>query len=98
MHLESYFCVLYQDQVEENVHHLFLGCSFVQNCWNLINISLLPNSSFPEAVLQMKELSHPRFFMPMAILVCWAIWKVRYDFIFNNQQQSLSAAKETFRK
>jgi len=32
MHLDSYSCVLCHDQVEENVQHLFLGCSFVQNC------------------------------------------------------------------
>jgi hypothetical protein len=32
------------------------------------------------------------------ILICWAIWSVRNDFIFNNEQLDIQAAKRTFKK
>ena len=49
MHLDSYQCVLWQDQIEETVQHFFIGCRFAKNCWNMLNITFTPNSAFPEA-------------------------------------------------
>ena len=36
--LESYNCVLFQDQIEEIAHHLITR-SFTKNCWNLAHIN-----------------------------------------------------------
>jgi hypothetical protein len=36
--------------------------------------------------------------MMVAILMSWAIWTVRNDFIFKNVQPNVEATKEIFRK
>jgi hypothetical protein len=50
MHLESYICVLCQLNVEEMVSHLFSECPFAKECWNLFNITIGRDSSFPEVL------------------------------------------------
>ena len=51
-----------------------------------------------ECILQIKNQFHTIFFMMVAILMSWAIWTVRNDFIFKNVQPNVEAAKEIFRK
>jgi hypothetical protein len=38
--LQSYACALCTDDVEESLVHLFLGSSFVADCWNLVGIQV----------------------------------------------------------
>jgi glucose-6-phosphate-specific signal transduction histidine kinase len=71
MHLDSYNCVMCQLNLEETVTHLFLECSFAKNCWNLFNIVFGANSSFPEALPQIRSQINSQFFMILAILLSW---------------------------
>jgi len=60
---------------------------------------MLDASSFcKDCILQIKNQSHPVFFMMVAILMTWTIWTVRNDYIFRNVQPNLQTAKEFFRK
>jgi hypothetical protein len=67
MHLDSYNCV---PNLEETVTHFFLECPFAKNCWNLFNIVFGANSSFPEALPQIRSQINSQFFMISAILLC----------------------------
>jgi hypothetical protein len=98
MHLESYSCVLCQLQSEETVEHLFLGCQFAKDCWALIGITIQNDQDIVSAVEQIRVQSHPKFFLMVTILVCWAIWCARNDFIFKNKQPTTDAVKALFQK
>jgi len=98
MHLESYNCVLCQLSVKETCEHLFIECPFAKDCWNLLGVTLQNGININDCILQLKEQSHPKFFMMVAILMCWAIWTVRNDLICKNLQPEIQAAKEIFRK
>lgn len=40
MDLPSYTCVLCAADIEESMHHLFLQCSFAQQCWNILHLHI----------------------------------------------------------
>ena len=98
MQLDSYHCDLCQLSMEETCEHLFIECSFAKVCWNLLGISFQMGLNISDCVTQLKTQTHPVFYMMVTILMCWAIWTVRNDFIFKNVQPSVQAAKETFKK
>jgi hypothetical protein len=45
MEMEDYNCVLCNEQAEETVEHLFINCTFAQDCWRIINLSVDPTSN-----------------------------------------------------
>lgn len=98
MQLESYDCVLCSQNLVESSVHLFLTCPFAKDCWNSIGITFQGNISIAEAVLQIKSQSDNRFFMISAILMSWAIWIVRNDFIFKNFHPDVDRAREIYMK
>ena len=98
MHLESYNCVLCQLASEETVEHLFLGCQFAKECWALIGITIQADQDIILAVEQVRAQSHPNLFLMVTILMSWAIWNARNDFIFKNKQPSTIAVKALFEK
>jgi len=98
MQLDSYNCVLCNLSIEETSTHLFLNCPFAKECWSSIGITFQDNISAAEAVMQIRSQSSNRFFMISAILMSWAIWTVRNDFIFKNFQPEVEKAKEIFKK
>ena len=87
--LESYNCVLFQDQVEEIAHHPITH-SFTKNYWNLAHINSDDEITFPKAIETIRAQSYPRFFMMVAILMTWAI--------SNNIQRILESVKFSFKK
>lgn len=98
MQLDSYNCVMCSLNVEETSAHLFLECPFAKECWNSIGITFQDNILATEAVLQIRAQSSNSFFMIAAIVMSWAIWTVRNDFILKNIQPEVEKAKEVFRK
>ena len=42
--LDSYYCVLCQQSVEETLVHLFFGCPFARDCWSLLNLTVAQGS------------------------------------------------------
>jgi hypothetical protein len=98
MALESYNCVLCQQSIEETNTHLFLNCQFAKICWSLIGITIQSGSDILEAVMQIRDQTHPNFFLMAAVMMCWSIWTVRNDLIFNGIQPRVESVQEIFRK
>lgn len=98
MHLDSYDCAMCQDSLEETMEHLFLGCPFAAACWYQIGIVIQSQDNIFNTIQQLKDQTHPQFFMIVAILMCWCIWTARNDLIFNGRSQSPEVVKANFQK
>lgn len=96
MIIDSYNCVLCSFSVEETSEHLFLGCNFAKQCWNLLGIHLPDSSTFPGITSTFKTRIQSQFFMVAIILVCWSIWVTTNDLIFNGVRQVFRTAREFF--
>lgn len=90
MHLDSYNCVLCNLTVEESAHHLFVDCPFARMCWDMLNVDIPLNGSFPELFAQIKSQLNTQFFMEAIILMCWTIWSARNELIFRGNSLNLS--------
>jgi hypothetical protein len=55
-------------------------------------------SDILEAVMQIRDQTHPNFFLMAAILLCWGIWTVRNDLIFKGIRPRVESVQEIFRK
>jgi hypothetical protein len=78
--------------------HLFLNCQFAKNCWSLLGITIQSGSDILEAVMQIKDQTHPNFFLLASILMCWGIWTARNELIFNGIQPSVESVNGNFKK
>jgi hypothetical protein len=92
MHLDDYNCVICNLGLEEDLLHLFFHCPFAINYWYSLNIliEVLPQSF----KLQLRV----PFFMEVIVTMCWAIWTMCNDAIFNNLAPSIQRCKMVFRK
>lgn len=86
-------CVLCGKGIEETLFHLFLGCSFSQNCWNYICPTGLQNLSIHEAIMDFKDRLQQPFCMEIIILASWSIWITR-----NKKDPTFEEWKRTFKK
>jgi hypothetical protein len=97
MNLECYECVLCNQQTEESIEHLFIGCPFAVQAWHSINLDvnsdLLPLQNLELLRIQINE----SFFMEVIILLCWAIWMCRNNFIFRQIPPSTQNCKFIFK-
>lgn len=98
MYLGAYNCVFCNLLIEEANHHLFLDCSFVRVCWDIINIDVLINCSFLEMTSQLKVQLNSQFFMEAIILLCWTIWTARNDLIFKGIKMNMLDSRRVFFK
>jgi hypothetical protein len=96
LHLDSYTCVLCNSLAEETLEHLFLDCPFSAMCWNIINVVIPLQSSFPDIFSQIKDQLASPFAMNAIILISWAIWNLRNELIFSGVQISLANGKRIF--
>ena len=87
----------WQQLTEETLEHLFLGCRFAKDCWNLIGITIQTENDIFEAVDQIRDQSHPSFVL-VAIIMCWFIWTARSDLILKGIPPSTSTVKALFTK
>ena len=71
---------------------------FAKECWSLVGITIQADQNIIAAVDQIKDQSHPNFFMMVTILMCWAIWTLRNYFIFKDIQPAITWAKAVFTK
>ena len=69
MQLDSYTCALCNSLAEETVEHLFLNCPFAAHCWNMIQVDIPLQSSFPGIIDQIKDQLNSPFFMEAIILL-----------------------------
>ena len=96
LHLDSYTCVLCTSLAEETLEHLFLDCPFSAMCWNIINVVIPLQSTFPDIFSQIRDQLASPFAMNAIILISWAIWNVRNELIFSGVQISLANSKRIF--
>ena len=98
MVLDSYNCVFCSHPVEEDLFHLFFHCPFAGACWNTLQL-LVPNCSEFDQVLEAHKIQlHIPFFMEVIVTLCWSIWSVRNDAIFNGVPPSVQNCKLIFKK
>ena len=71
---------------EETVEHLFINCTFAQDCWRLINLSVDPTANPFLNLERLKNQLNQPFFMEVIILLSWAIWMTRNNKIFQASQ------------
>ena len=98
MDLPSYNYVLCHLNVEESLHHLFLGCPFALSCWNILGLAQFIQDNLSDTVVLFKPQINKPFFMEIIVAMFWGIWTARNDVIFRNRSHSLQAVKTTFRQ
>jgi hypothetical protein len=96
--LESYNCEFCHVAHGETTQHLFWECPFAQQCWGILNLQTVQAGDTSQNFQAIKDHLNSRFFMIPLILMCWTIWKVRNELIFNNNQIGLQEAKHLFLK
>jgi len=96
MILETYSCAICLTGQEETSEHLFWDCPFAQHCWTLLQVEVIQQGSTIQNFTAIKEQLQNQFFMAATILMCWTIWKVRNEAIFNQRQMSTQEAKSLF--
>jgi hypothetical protein len=98
MILDSYNCEFCHVAQEETTQHLFWECPFAQQCWGILNLQTDQTSGTPRNFQAIKDQLNSRFFVIPLILMCWTIWKVRNELIFNNNQVGIQETKCLFFK
>jgi hypothetical protein len=98
MELESYYCALCNELIEETSHHLFVDCAFARMCWDIIGIQITADSHFPELTAMMRTQLNSCFFMESIILLCWTIWTAKNDLVFRGQGRNKDNCSRVFFK
>jgi hypothetical protein len=96
MELDSYTCDLCIWQYEETIQHLFHHCNFAKACWAAIEISMPISSNRKRVITMLKRRIDQPFAMEVIILMTWAIWSSRNDWIFNSKDPSVKTCKMKF--
>jgi hypothetical protein len=96
MELDSYTCDLCIWQYEETIQHLFHHCNFAKACWAAIEISMPISSNRKRVITMLKRRIDQPFAMEVIILMTWAIWRSRNDWIFNSKDPSVETCKMKF--
>lgn len=82
MILPDYSCVLCGNATEESLIHLLLHCPFAEQCWGKINTQINRSLDPLQMLTSFRDQLGVPFFMEIIILMSWAIWRARNDFIF----------------
>jgi hypothetical protein len=85
MDLESYTCDMCIWQYEETIQHLFQKCNLAKACWAAIGINMPTSNNRKRVILMLKRRIGQPFAMEVIILMTWAIWSTRNEWIFNNK-------------
>jgi hypothetical protein len=93
MDLPSYNRVLWNNQIEESLQHLFILCPVASAFCNLVNVQTSSDLDPFECLDQFNQQLNMPFFMEIIIIMCWSIYKARHDLIFQGIQLSVLASK-----
>jgi extradiol dioxygenase family protein len=77
------FSVLFQDQNEEDINHLFFYCPFALACWHKLSIHWHSSTCIHERNEVTKHETHLPFFMEIFIVAAWELWNLRNAKIFD---------------
>lgn len=93
-HLDSYNCVLCNNNSKETMEHLFFSCPFAQWCWRFVNLQW---SITPEVIDRVEEAANnnqSQIFKELLIVCAWIIWKHRNGIIFDGRNPLVNAWKK----
>lgn len=82
-------CIMCSSGNQEDIEHLFFGCTFAQQCWTRLGISW--DSSLPV----IDRLANPMMnqVIPCStevmMIAAWELWKVRNDKVFQRHEPIL---------
>jgi hypothetical protein len=94
----NYSCVLCNSNTEETAYHLFFGCCFSQQCWQLIGFQWNTSLPFFEMLSASRNNFNRQFFMEVFIISAWSIWKQRNGLIFDGRPPTSSNWRNNFRE
>lgn len=95
--LNAFTCVLCNHNIEEDLFHLFFGCTFSQNCWSFLHIAWDLNLAPLDMVIEARRYFGHVIFREILIAACWSIWKMRNSIIFDNETCSFQRWKIIFK-
>jgi hypothetical protein len=84
------YCVMCNDQVEEDIRHLFFDCSFATNCWHKIGIQWQPTDSMFAMIDERRIFLQNPYFMEVFVIAAWEIWNLRNGIIFEGKNASIN--------
>ena len=90
-------CPLCTTGVVETRDHLFFGCSFAADCWNLVGIDWDLQRPILDRIRRAQSSFNGACFLEIFACAVWNIWKVRNELIFQNIQPSHGRWKGKFR-
>lgn len=85
--------VLCSGHERESLKHMFFVCPFCQRCWRGIGINWDLDLSVIDLIQAGKVTSLLSCFREIVIIMCWKIWKLRNNLIFNKGVVWLSVWK-----
>lgn len=81
---------------EESIFHIFVSCKYAKACWNLVGVRPLPRNinCFNDWLIHLAS-SITNYQVCIVYIICWKIWSMRNNIIWNNQ--TLDSAEATVR-
>jgi hypothetical protein len=68
-------CLLCNDQVNEDIIHLFFHCTFASSCWQKLGITWSAATNLHDG--QEPGIASTSFFIEIFIIATWEIWNQR---------------------
>jgi hypothetical protein len=97
MDLTDYSCVLYRQNAEESLFHLFFECHFSKWCWRFVkvqwNTALLPQ----DMLIRARRQFNSKIFREVIMVAGWTIWCHLNAVIFDGATISLSRWRAAFK-
>ena len=90
-------CSLCSLGIHETRDHMFIDCQFATDCWERIHIHWLNSPSYLDRVRQAKDSFSGPLFLEILACAAWNIWKIRNEFIFQDQQPSMGRWRVKFK-
>jgi len=82
-------CVLCNDQVVEDINHLFFDCPFSTICWNKIGLSWDTSLNIHSRLEKASYSFDSTYFVEIFTIATWEIWNIRNGKIFNGNSVSI---------
>jgi hypothetical protein len=99
-YVESTDCVLCQNDLYEDMIHLFFQCDFSQTFWWRLGMEWDTDLSLIDMLIDGKQRNNSIYFKEAMIIGCWTIWIHRNKFIFDNapicQDRCFAMFRESF--
>ncbi|KAF8660525.1 hypothetical protein HU200_057627 [Digitaria exilis] len=90
-------CVLCHYNLRETRDNLFFDCVFARQCWSLINFHWTDTPNIHDRIVTTRQGSSNPFFIDIALIAAWEIWKLHNAVIFYGQRATHQIWTRRFR-